>query len=483
MVMGRHSCCQKQKLKKGLWSPEEDEKLVKYITKYGHGCWSLVPKQAGLQRCGKSCRLRWINYLRPDLKRGIFTPEEEKLIIELHAVLGNRWSQIASQLPGRTDNEIKNFWNTSIKKKLKHIGIDPSTHRPVGEPSRPSSCEQDSTHCYQSSSLEADKNVHINLDNLSSDFNKQNKGYCIPEDLLLPSGNSEPIMPDERLLQSIANPTTTASDFIANKHNVLGRGSESTLDTLEMKTLKIASPYFFASNDNLRQTGLANSHVALESVFPRPVASAPAAFSPFCSYQQAGSKTIHELTRAENQRDINNFPAVSDGNSMAITVSNARSFEIANPSTSSDIYQLTDSDDLIAITANFVAQKRSHQFATLQGKNSNSLPMVSLSNIGKHDCFKMKSPDGSKCSESSSSSGYHNRYGTLAQQSEYNVHVSNLGSGVEPYEQPTKWCDLMSVTYNAVRGIEHEPERMASNDQPGPLAWQFSATDHNIYDK
>ncbi|CAN5976250.1 unnamed protein product, partial [Sphagnum jensenii] len=117
--MGRHSCCHKQKLKKGLWSPEEDEKLVRYITKYGHGCWSAVPKQAGLQRCGKSCRLRWINYLRPDLKRGGFSSSEEKLIIDLHAVLGNRWSQIATHLPGRTDNEIKNFWNSCIKKKLR----------------------------------------------------------------------------------------------------------------------------------------------------------------------------------------------------------------------------------------------------------------------------------------------------------------------------------------------------------------------------
>ncbi|CAA6653829.1 unnamed protein product [Spirodela intermedia] len=135
--MGRHSCCYKQKLRKGLWSPEEDDKLLRHITKYGHGCWSsaheVVPLPAGLQRCGKSCRLRWINYLRPDLKRGAFSQQEENRIIELHAVLGNRWSQIAAQLPGRTDNEIKNLWNSCIKKKLKQRGIDPNTHKPLAE--------------------------------------------------------------------------------------------------------------------------------------------------------------------------------------------------------------------------------------------------------------------------------------------------------------------------------------------------------------
>ncbi|GAV79159.1 Myb_DNA-binding domain-containing protein, partial [Cephalotus follicularis] len=131
--MGRHSCCYKQKLRKGLWSPEEDEKLLNYINKHGHGCWSSVPKLAGLQRCGKSCRLRWINYLRPDLKRGAFSQQEENLIVELHEVLGNRWSQIAAQLPGRTDNEIKNLWNSSIKKKLKQRGIDPDTHKPLSD--------------------------------------------------------------------------------------------------------------------------------------------------------------------------------------------------------------------------------------------------------------------------------------------------------------------------------------------------------------
>ncbi|KAH9313200.1 hypothetical protein KI387_028235, partial [Taxus chinensis] len=88
-AMRRHLCCNQQKVKRGLWSPEEDEKLVSFITTNGHGCWSEVPQKSGLQRCGKSCRLRWINYLRPDIRRGNFTPQEEKLIIHFHNMFGN----------------------------------------------------------------------------------------------------------------------------------------------------------------------------------------------------------------------------------------------------------------------------------------------------------------------------------------------------------------------------------------------------------
>ncbi|EAZ31442.1 hypothetical protein OsJ_15579 [Oryza sativa Japonica Group] len=112
--------CQKPKVhyRKGLWSPEEDQKLRDFILRYGHGCWSAVPVKAGLQRNGKSCRLRWINYLRPGLKHGMFSREEEETVMNLHATMGNKWSQIARHLPGRTDNEVKNYWNSYLKKRV-----------------------------------------------------------------------------------------------------------------------------------------------------------------------------------------------------------------------------------------------------------------------------------------------------------------------------------------------------------------------------
>ncbi|KAF8706994.1 hypothetical protein HU200_030521 [Digitaria exilis] len=109
-------------MRKGLWSPDEDQRLYGHITNYGVGTWSSVAELAGLKRSGKSCRLRWMNYLQPDLRREPISRQEEDRIVSLQKLLGNRWSAIAARMPGRTDNEIKNYWNSRIKKKLQRMG-------------------------------------------------------------------------------------------------------------------------------------------------------------------------------------------------------------------------------------------------------------------------------------------------------------------------------------------------------------------------
>ncbi|XP_057468681.1 transcription factor RAX3-like [Actinidia eriantha] len=127
--MGRAPCCDKANVKKGPWSPEEDAKLKSYIERQGTGGnWIALPQKIGLKRCGKSCRLRWLNYLRPNIKHGGFSEEEDNIICSLYISIGSRWSIIAAQLPGRTDNDIKNYWNTRLKKKL--LGKQRKAHQP-----------------------------------------------------------------------------------------------------------------------------------------------------------------------------------------------------------------------------------------------------------------------------------------------------------------------------------------------------------------
>uniref|UniRef100_A0ACD5ZHH1 Uncharacterized protein n=1 Tax=Avena sativa TaxID=4498 RepID=A0ACD5ZHH1_AVESA len=116
-------------LRRGPWTAQEDMLLVDYISKHGEGRWNSLARCAGLRRTGKSCRLRWLNYLRPDVRRGNITPEEQLLILELHSRWGNRWSKIAQLLPGRTDNEIKNYWRTRVQKHAKQLRCDVNSDR------------------------------------------------------------------------------------------------------------------------------------------------------------------------------------------------------------------------------------------------------------------------------------------------------------------------------------------------------------------
>ncbi|KAK2975978.1 hypothetical protein RJ640_013009 [Escallonia rubra] len=142
--MGRSPCYSKVGLNKGAWTAAEDRILTDYIKLHGEGRWTNLPKRAGelsqtfmcLKRCGKSCRLRWLNYLRPDIKRGNISFDEEDLIIRLHKLLGNRWSLIAGRLPGRTDNEIKNYWNTTIAKKANDLRNLTSTSMQPNQPTK-----------------------------------------------------------------------------------------------------------------------------------------------------------------------------------------------------------------------------------------------------------------------------------------------------------------------------------------------------------
>lgn len=232
--MGRPPCCDKLGVKKGPWTPEEDIMLVSYVQQHGPGNWRQVPTNTGLRRCSKSCRLRWTNYLRPGIRRGDFTDDEEKMIIQLQALLGNKWAAIASYLPERTDNDIKNYWNTHLKKKLRKLQMGSEEHDLINHNNK--------DRFVSSTSTSSSNNSHCNISRgqwekrLQTDINmaKQALNDALSIDhkpiILVPTKSSTQTVPTTSYPSSTDNIAKLLKGFMKNspKNNKISCTSNSS---------------------------------------------------------------------------------------------------------------------------------------------------------------------------------------------------------------------------------------------------------------
>ncbi|XP_024527822.1 transcription repressor MYB5 [Selaginella moellendorffii] len=235
------TCCNESQLRRGPWTSEEDALLLRHMKLYGdRGNWRKVPKAAGLLRCGKSCRLRWLNYLRPDLKRGSFSEDEDALIIKLHSLLGNRWSIIAGRIPGRSDNEIKNYWNFHLGKKLLKLGINPKTHKPLANSpmAEPTSKSRSSKFCHSLSfsSISSALTDDGSANEFKSPISKSSSPDC-----------SRPI--DSRNKHDLKHDPTSSSTRVSGKDHPREThitdhqdylGSATSIDTSEESSIEIS---------------------------------------------------------------------------------------------------------------------------------------------------------------------------------------------------------------------------------------------------
>ncbi|KAJ7278589.1 hypothetical protein O6H91_Y383000 [Diphasiastrum complanatum] len=460
--------------------------------------------QCGLQRCGKSCRLRWINYLRPDLKRGVFTPAEEELIIELHGVLGNRWSQIASNLPGRTDNEIKNYWNTCIKKKLKQIGIDPSTHKPID--GLQGSLLESKDHSFMShqSMLQAGGPEMISpnkVQDLSSNAKQQGKSYpCILEDLLFPPRTVQPVISENNRLVEILPKSSLASlrssdpskESYFHKFLTLGQ-EEAVLQTIRSSSSLARRDLFLQHPEGL----LGNPQQQLETTF----SMTPVSLSPYACFVQA-PPLLPQLPQLGISR-INQPQKFSTANPRITRDSDTGNLKLRDVGPSRDAYY-GDSNDLSAITANIIHENPSsssvsticNQIPEYQDQSARASAVdtnsTSTSRTSRANCFERNGRTISASCMSNSSpsenSGAMNEallqanmlsdYSRRANTSEILSYDSNFVTSPNSNNQSTtKWCDLMPLSH-AMREFEKkqeefEPTGAATSEQ---MVWQINAT-------
>ncbi|XP_028761984.1 transcription factor MYB106-like [Neltuma alba] len=280
--MVKSSRCEKATLKKGPWTPEEDQKLMAYIQQHGHGNWSFLPAKAGLRRCGKSCRLRWTNYLRPDIKRGNFSSQEDQTIIQLHALLGNRWSAIALHLPKRTDNEIKNHWNTHLKKRLTRMGIDPATHKPINDALHGQSMDAanlnhmaqwETARLQAESRLVSESKLRLQINRLIGSFSSQPWPTRLLLNKITPLPSPTPCLDVLKAWQNSWSPTsqsstpTTTADNIPKTHSMYAMMLATEADLKPpTSTLSFADTIFLNSNtSNITNFGLINQSLLLPS--------------------------------------------------------------------------------------------------------------------------------------------------------------------------------------------------------------------------
>ncbi|XP_015876104.3 transcription factor MYB36 [Ziziphus jujuba] len=230
--MGRAPCCDKANVKKGPWSPEEDAKLKDYIEKHGTGGnWIALPQKIGLKRCGKSCRLRWLNYLRPNIKHGGFSEEEDNIICSLYISIGSRWSIIAAQLPGRTDNDIKNYWNTRLKKKLLGRRKQSSNNRLSSANHQDSKDANGLEDSLSSSALER-LQLHMHLQSLQNPFSFYNNPALWPK--------LHPFQENYKMNQSFQSFNHESPNPVLIQHGLPTSPQSDPLSTIQQDYAKIS---------------------------------------------------------------------------------------------------------------------------------------------------------------------------------------------------------------------------------------------------